>query len=84
MSKSFETKVLVHYLKNKQEYIYGGIYVTGENVYVPTMQPPVISIEEQQLGHEGENHTEDRLGEEGDLYMYNLQDNPYCSVSISR
>ena len=40
------------------------------------MEPPIVSIEEQELGHEGENDTEDKLSEEEDLHMYNLQDNP--------
>jgi len=83
MSKSFEIKVSVHYLKKSGAHIWRH-YATEENVYIPTMEPHIISIEEQGLDHDRENHTEDRLGEEGDLYMYNLQDNPYCSVSISR
>jgi len=27
--------------------------------------------------HDGENHTEDRLGDERDIHMYNIEDNSY-------
>ncbi|KAJ8427246.1 hypothetical protein Cgig2_023912 [Carnegiea gigantea] len=64
-------------LEEKWEHIYGRIYATGENVYVPTMQPPIINVEEQAEDHESKNHTKGRLGEEDNLHMYNLQDNPY-------
>jgi len=35
------------------------------------MEPPITSIEEQGLGHDGKNHTKDMLGDEGDLHVYN-------------
>ncbi|KAJ8420417.1 hypothetical protein Cgig2_011963 [Carnegiea gigantea] len=59
------------------KHIHGGTYATRENIYVPTMEPPIINVEEQGEGHESKNHTEGRLGEEDNLHMYNLQDNPY-------
>ncbi|KAJ8446993.1 LOW QUALITY PROTEIN: hypothetical protein Cgig2_033562 [Carnegiea gigantea] len=72
--KKFRDKGVSSLLEEKWEHIYGGTYATGENVYVPTMEPPIINVEEQGEGHEPENHT---LGEEDNLHMYNLQDNPY-------
>uniref|UniRef100_A0A7C9CPL9 Uncharacterized protein n=1 Tax=Opuntia streptacantha TaxID=393608 RepID=A0A7C9CPL9_OPUST len=41
------------------------------------MEPPITSVEEQGLGHEGKNHTEDGLCDERDLHMYNIEDNSY-------
>ena len=41
------------------------------------MEPPIINVEEQGEGHESENHMEGKLGEEDNLHMYNLQENPY-------
>ncbi|KAJ8423102.1 hypothetical protein Cgig2_009357 [Carnegiea gigantea] len=75
--KKFRDKGVSSLIKEKWKHIYGGTYATGENVYVPTMQPPIINVEGQGEGHESENHMKARLGEEDNLYMYNLQDNPY-------
>ncbi|KAJ8422517.1 hypothetical protein Cgig2_028274 [Carnegiea gigantea] len=41
------------------------------------IKPPIINVEEQAEDHESKNHTKGRLGEEDNLHMYNLQDNPY-------
>ncbi|KAJ8442705.1 hypothetical protein Cgig2_001798 [Carnegiea gigantea] len=75
--KKFRDKGVSSLLEEKWEHIYGGTYATGGNVYVPTMEPPIINVEEQGEGHESKNHMEDRLGEEDNLHIYNLQDNPY-------
>jgi len=76
MSKSFETKVLVHYLK-KSGNTYMEALMQQEKMFIPTMEPSITSIEEQWLGHDEENHTEDRLGDERDIHMYNIDDNSY-------
>ncbi|KAJ8452563.1 hypothetical protein Cgig2_004899 [Carnegiea gigantea] len=62
--KKFRDKGVSSLLKEKWEHIYGGTYAIGKNVYVPIMEPPIINVEEQGEGHESENHTEGRLGEE--------------------
>ena len=41
------------------------------------MKPPTPSVEEQGLGHGWEIHTKDRLGDERDVHMYNVEDNSY-------
>ena len=41
------------------------------------MEPHITSIEEQGLSHDGKNHTEDRVGDERDKHMYNIEDNSY-------
>ncbi|KAJ8424598.1 hypothetical protein Cgig2_028658 [Carnegiea gigantea] len=74
--KKFRDKGVSSLLEEKWEHIYGGTYATRENIYVPTMEPPIINVEEQGKGHESEN-MKGRLGEEDNLHMYNLQDNPY-------
>ncbi|KAJ8432908.1 hypothetical protein Cgig2_004582 [Carnegiea gigantea] len=75
-SKSFEIKVST-LLEENWEHIYGDAYATGKNIYVPTLEPPIINIEEHENDHQAENHMEERLGEEGNLHMYNLQGNSY-------
>ncbi|KAJ8433897.1 hypothetical protein Cgig2_004619 [Carnegiea gigantea] len=81
--KKFRDKGVSSLLKEKWEYIYGGTYATGENVYVPAMEPPIINVEEQAEGHESKNHVEDRLQEEDNLHMYNFKDNPYFRSALA-
>ncbi|KAJ8421445.1 hypothetical protein Cgig2_012091 [Carnegiea gigantea] len=81
--KKFRDKVVSSLLEEKWEHIYGGTYATGKNVYVPTMEPPLINVEEQGEGRESEKHIGGQLGEEDNLYMYNLQDNPYFQLVLA-
>ena len=59
------------FVEEKWEQIYRGTYATRKNVYAPTMEPLIINIEEQEDDHQLESHMEERLGEEGNLHMYN-------------
>ncbi|KAJ8433056.1 hypothetical protein Cgig2_020623 [Carnegiea gigantea] len=81
--KKFRDKGVSSLLEEKWEYIYVGTYAIGENVYVPTMEPPIINVKEQAKGHESENHVEDRLQEEDNLHMYNFEDNPYFRSALA-
>ncbi|KAJ8443416.1 LOW QUALITY PROTEIN: hypothetical protein Cgig2_024193 [Carnegiea gigantea] len=79
----FRDKGVSSLLEEKWEHIYEGTYATRENVYTPTIEPPIINVEEQGEGHETENRTKDRLGKEDNLHMYNLQDNPYFHLVLA-
>ena len=64
-------------LEENWEHKYGGTYATGKNICVPSMEPPIVNIEEQEDDHQTENHKEEMIGEEGNLHIYNLKDNSY-------
>ncbi|KAJ8437190.1 hypothetical protein Cgig2_007540 [Carnegiea gigantea] len=81
LSKSSKIKVSSS-LEEKWEHIYGGAYATGKNICVPTMEPPVVNIEEQEDDHQTENHMEERLGEERNLHIRQSRESAMLGAQI--